>query len=297
MLRTPGGTVEVVHDRSELVGDSIPTTLLSSRVLAEAGLSRRQVTAHIAAGRLIRVRKGWHLPAGTPPTLISVARLGGRLDCVSLLRQLGVFVLEKQQIHMQLDPLASRVPTPPDGVVRHWRPSSMPREALVTTFVEALAQAVRCQEPRAAIAALDSAWHLGLVDEEGIAEVFSRLPRRYRRLRGLLDRRSESGPETLVRLMLRALGCRIDVQPSIRGVGRVDFLVDGWLIIECDSEEFHSGWAGHKRDRRRDLEAARLGYTTLRLLAEDIMWNRDRVQSALKEVIARGYRPGRVRNS
>ena len=189
------------------------------------------------------------------------------------------------------------MPPPSDKIVRHWRPTSMPRDALVTDLIEALVQAIRCQEPRAAIATLDSAWHLGLVDEEAIAEVFSRLPRRYRRLRGLLDRRSESGPETLVRLMLRALGCRVDVQPSIRGVGRVDFVVDGWLIIECDSEEFHSSWLAQRRDRRRDLAAARLGYTTVRLLAEDVMWNRELVQAALKDVIAHGPSPRGAHNS
>lgn len=216
---------------------------------------------------------------------------------MSLLRHLGVFVLERGALHIQLDPLASRVPRPPDGVIRHWRPTSVPREVLITHLSEALAQAVRCQSPRAAIATLDSAWHLGLVDEEVISEVFSRLPHRYRALRPLLDRRSESGPESLMRLLLRAMGCHVEVQVPIPGVGRVDFVVDGWLIIECDSEEFHSGWTAQKRDRRRDVAAARLGYVTVRFIAEDIMWNRDAVQSDLKKIIALGSPHAHVHNS
>lgn len=154
-----------------------------------------------------------------------------------------------------------------------------------------------CQEPRAALATLDSAWHLGLVDEAGIAEVFDRLPRRFSALRPLLDRRSESGTETIVRLILRGLGCRFDVQVWIDTVGRVDFLVDGWLIIECDSEAHHAAWAVHKRDRRRDLAAARLGYTTIRPLAEDILYHREQVQAALTDIIASGHRPMPVHNS
>jgi very-short-patch-repair endonuclease len=39
-------------------------------------------------------------------------------------------------------------------------------------------------------------------------------------------------------------------------VGRVDFLVEGWLIIECDSKAHHEGWDKQRRDRRRDLAAA-----------------------------------------
>ena len=30
-------------------------------------------------------------------------------------------------------------------------------------------------------------------------------------------------------------------------------MLDGWLVVECDSEEFHRGWVSQKRDRRRDL--------------------------------------------
>jgi very-short-patch-repair endonuclease len=235
--------------------------------------------------------------AGTHPHLIEAARLGGRLDCVSLLRHLGVFVLQREPLHIQLDPLASRVPPKPDHVIRHWRETPVPREALVADVIGALVQATKCQSPRAAIATLDSAWHLGIVDEGDLAEVFSRLPRRFRALRPLLDSRSESGPESLARLMLRGLGCQVEIQVPIPGVGRVDFVVDGWLIIECDSEEFHSGWIAQRRDRRRDLTAARLGYATVRLIAEDIMWNRDAVQAALTQIIARRSLSAGVRNS
>ncbi len=56
------------------------------------------------------------------------------------------------------------------------------------------------------------------------------------------------------------------------GVGRVDMVVDGWLVIECDSREFHQGWKAQLEDRRRDLALAALGYTTIRPAAEDILY-------------------------
>ncbi|MFF8188078.1 endonuclease domain-containing protein [Microbacterium sp. NPDC016588] len=154
--------------------------------------------------------------------------------------------------------------------------------------VEALAQATRCQPPRSAVATLDSAWHLGLVDEADIGEVFARVPRRFHVLRVLLDPRAEAGTETLVRLLLRHLGCRVEVQVRIDGVGRVDLLVNGWLIVECDSAQFHGTWHVHKNDRRRDMAALERGYATLRLLAEDVLYRPDRVRAALQRVLAHG---------
>lgn len=134
-------------------------------------------------------------------------------------------------------------------------------------------------------------------------ELFAALPNRYRALRPLLDPRAESGTETLVRLILRALGLRFEVQVDIRGVGRVDFVVQGWLIIECDSRAHHSDWEAQRRDRRRDLAAAEAGYVTLRLLAEDILWNPARVRAAITGVTGHfqakrrteGVRDGRPR--
>ena len=91
-------------------------------------------------------------------------------------------------------------------------------------------------------------------------------------------------------MMLRGLGCRVELQVSIDGVGRVDFVVDGWLIIECDSREFHEGWEAQKRDRRRDIAAAALGYTTIRPIAEDILGAPEHVLAELKRILARGPR-------
>ncbi|MGL4256406.1 MAG: DUF559 domain-containing protein [Microbacterium sp.] len=159
--------------------------------------------------------------------------------------------------------------------------------------MDALREAVRCQPPRAAVATLDSALNLGLIDRDALGELFASLPRRYGVLRRLLDSRAESGPESLMRLILRSLGAAIEVQVKIVGVGRVDFVVDGWLIVECDSRAHHADWDAQRRDRRRDQEAAALGYATYRPIAEDIMWQPDVVRRALTGLlgIPRGRRP------
>ncbi len=267
-----------------------PHDVLSSCFLVTAELRRRGLRRHavgrlVADGTLIRLRRGRFVGSHAPPDLIRAGSLGGRLDCVSLLRAIGVFVrVRDSALHVQFDREASRLPAR-TGIRAHWRNTVAPAAQLAADITEALAQAVRCQSPRDAVATLDSAWHQGMIDEPGIAEIFARLPRRYRRLLPLLDRRAESGPETLMRLMLRALGCAVELQVQIDGVGRVDLLVDGWLIIECDSRAHHSGWDAQKTDRRRDLAAAALGYTTVRPVAEDILARPDEVLATMKAIV------------
>lgn len=179
--------------------------------------SRRAIEAARAAGTLIRVRKGLYLRGDCLPALEEATRRGGRLDCLSLLQALGVFVLGTDAMHIHVDRATSRFAPVRGPVVRHWRATTAPKRALAADLIEALAQACRCQALRAAIATLDSAWHLGLVGEEGIRAVLARLPARFGVLGVMLDPRSESGPETLVRLLLRGLGVSVEIQVRRQG--------------------------------------------------------------------------------
>lgn len=260
--------------------------------LIRQGMSWRQIRASAGDGRLLRLREGVYVGPDCEPACSDAVRIRGRLTCVSELRRRGVFVRDRHEHHVHIEGTSARLPPVPARWRVHRRVllrTPHPRAMSVDVF-DALLHAVRCQDPRAAVATLDSALHLGLLRADDLDEFFAALPRRYRRLRGLLDGRAESGPETLVRLMLRALGCSFELQVSIDGVGRVDIVVDGWLIIECDSKQFHAGWEAQKADRRRDLAAAERGYCTIRLVAEDIMWRPEVVVEALRGLLGTGRR-------
>lgn len=284
-------------EKREAADPILSATFLSPQALAEWGLGRHQVARFVADGRLIRTRNGRYLPADAHPLLVEAGRLGGRLDCVSLLAALGVFVRARHPLHLQFTPATSRLPKRPPAVVAHWRASERARAEVASDVVSALAQACRCQSPRDAVATLDSAWNLGFVGDPEIAEVFARLPLRYWALRGLLDPRAESGAESLMRLIFRALGCTVELQVQLPGVGRVDLIIDGWLIVECDSRAHHGGWESQMRDRRRDIAAAGLGFTTIRPVAEDIYFRHDEVVTWMKAIVARGSTTGSMQNS
>lgn len=260
---------------------------LSYAELRASGVTTRRIETALREGRLVRPRRDRYLPADVAPVVIGAVGQGARVDCVTLLSHLGIFVRDRRAaLHLQFTPGASHLSPRDAAIVRHWRPTDASKSSVHAPIVEALAQACRCQDPRAAIATLDSAWHQGFVDEATIAEVFDRLPARLQILRAFLDSRSESGTESLMRLIARAIGFSVELQVKIHGVGRVDMVLDGWLVIECDSRAHHDGWEVHARDRRRDLALAARGYTSLRPTAEMILNHPDEIIAALNGIRA-----------
>lgn len=270
----------------------------SRRDLLAEGMGRRGIQHAVEDGWLVRARRDRYLASTAPAELIRAVRVGGRLTCLALLRLLDVFVLTGGGLHVHMPPNASRMRSPSDRatplagrgsreVVLHWVPllRSLGADDPRVHVVDALAHAVCCQPARHAVATLDNALHRGLVGEPEIAEIFAALPSKYRIVRALLDRRAESGTETLMRLMVRAAGATYDLQVVIDGVGRVDLLVDGWLVIECDSEEFHSSWHQQLKDRRRDLALAQRGYVTWRVTAAQIMYQPEEVAAGLRGLL------------
>jgi len=266
--------------------------------LLSDGLSRRGLAKALASGALIRVRRDRYVSAETLQTIRDAVRIGGRMTCLSLLQLLGVFVFENTALHVHAVRGTSRLRSTDRSVSRleprptrkqrlHWLPLVRPDKATgaCVNIVDALAHAILCQAPRYAIASLDSALNKGLVGAADLADVFAALPPRFAVLRALVDGRAQSGPETLVRLMARALGCQIELQMHFEEVGHVDLVIDGWLVVECDSKEFHSSWEQQVKDRNRDLALAALGYATLRLTAAQIMYRPDEVLTALRRLV------------
>ena len=154
------------------------------------------------------------------------------------------------------------------------------------SLIDAVREMATCLPAREVIATLDSLLYLRVMTMGQVRDAFGGLPARCRacspksmRARSRARRRSRAS-------------CSANWEPgstykygSAVSAG-VDFVVEGFLIVECDSKAHHEGWSKQREDRRRDLAAAERGYVTLRLLAEDLLYHPERVREALRSLLA-----------
>lgn len=124
-------------------------------------------------------------------------------------------------------------------------------------------QLAGCLGDEAFFAAFESAWRLGLIGATERAEVRASLRARQRWLVDIARPDADSGLESLLRLRLLRLGISLDCQVHIDTVGRVDFVIDGVLIVEADGRPGHAKEHERHKDLVRDAHAAAAGYETL----------------------------------
>ncbi|WP_448811970.1 endonuclease domain-containing protein [Agromyces bauzanensis] len=134
----------------------------------------------------------------------------------------------------------------------------------------ALAQVAACQPRLEVVASYESAvqhGHLSLSEAQRLLDAArpGRMPPIA--LRGL----DGSGAETYLAEELLAFGVPFMQQVPVDGVGFIDFLVAGRLVVEVDGYAFHSGKDAFNADRARDEAMLSRGIPTLRIPAADVI--------------------------
>ncbi|MGX5695742.1 endonuclease domain-containing protein [Agromyces soli] len=239
--------------------------------LRSLGHSSRGIRSAIEDGRCVRLGRSWvSLPDADRAAMRAVA-LRGALGGESALRSYGIWVSHDTGLCVATPRTASRLPAVGAGEYRVWRDRHESGRWRVDVL-EALAQHLpRIPDPGHAAATLDSALNRRLLTPAGLDILMARMPRRIRRLRRMLDHSAQSGLETLLRLAMVAEGWQVRTQVRIDGVGRVDLLVDGWLVIEADGSSWHDDHESVDRDRERNAALVRRGYRWHRFGFRQIM--------------------------
>jgi very-short-patch-repair endonuclease len=257
--------------------------------LLDAGARGVDVSRVVREGELVRVRRAHYALPDAPRDAFSAVRVGGRLGCVSALASYGVWTSASSEVHVALPANAARLrtnralvaadePLTSDRgllhVELHWTDipfgARVDESAWRVPVERALAGLARCRPHGDVAAAFESAVTLGLIALDTAQRLAdASVPERMPPI--VLGGHDGSGVETLLAIELRALGVAFIQQVPFDGVGFVDFLVAGRLVVETDGYAHHSDRAAFVRDRRRDEELLRRGIPTLRLAASDVI--------------------------
>lgn len=264
-----------------LPAEGAPGGVVTTQELRLAGYSHAMIRRAVRSQRLTRIRRGWYALPGASPQVVSAVRRGGVMSCCSALRYHGVWVLGDHE-HIRTSRHAAE--RRDRRTCCHHRRRTAPRRA-VDDVETALDVAMSCLPELELLVVMESVIDKGLLSLEEVVTMASRHDRRTQRVAARINL-AESGTETMVRDRLSAFIRDIRPQVQIPGVGRVDLLVDGWLIVECDSEAWHLDPVSYERDRRRDRKASIEGFRTVRLTYDAVVDTLDEVINDLRAILS-----------
>ncbi|WP_424466736.1 type IV toxin-antitoxin system AbiEi family antitoxin domain-containing protein [Pseudoclavibacter helvolus] len=269
-----------------------------------AGLTEAELRRAVREGQVSRVCRGWYEHGASNLDASRAVSAGARLTCASALPLHGAWDLRPAHPHVRVGfgarghterrrEGAAGFGASARGLLLHRAPRHLDAplgRSAVDDVEVALRMAFECLHPRDFAVVGDSLLNRGLVSVDVLESLASSVSARAARKVAFVDGTGMSGTETRMRLWLRGRGHRVEAQVFFDSVGFVDLVVDGWLVIECDSREFHGSLAAFMTDRGRDLLLASMGFVVVRLTYEQVMSEWASTEQALVAILARGRR-------
>ncbi|MGG5170839.1 endonuclease domain-containing protein [Pseudarthrobacter sp. J1738] len=250
--------------------------------LLRAGFSERDLRNAVNDGVVRRERPGVLALPGADPVLRYAVVANGLVSCVSAAHFYGFWVLHNPE----LPHLLCRHGGEKNAVVH--RNSVVPKHPLlpVAGKGDVLIHALNCRPVLEAVVMVESAVAQG---ESTLDFLRERLPgKRNGKARSVLDLvecTADSPLEVVARLLFRKAGLFVQAQVEIAGVGIVDFLIEGFLIIEVDGKT-HLEPKQVIKDRARNNASILRGYTVLRFDYAALMYRPEEVLAQVQQVLA-----------
>ncbi|RLK47431.1 hypothetical protein [Microbacterium telephonicum] len=258
-------------------------SILTTAALAAAGCSGRQLRIDVAAGILIRARRGVYTTRGTCAALQDVAAHGGRAACITAARHLGLWVLsDDARTHVWLrDGQRTYHSRGSCRCVEHWDDGPAGSPAALPSVPRILAQIFRCFDAEELFVVLESALRSGRIDRAGLRWLRQRSNARMREALAHARADADSGLESLLRWRLRRHRLRVRTQRRVASVGVVDALIGDRLLVETDGVAGHGDSPHRHKDLVRDAHAAMWGLFTLRFDYAMFVHDWDLVEAAI----------------
>lgn len=226
----------------------------------------------------------WAIPSADPAVLMAVSN-NSYLTCASAALRYGLWLKNTPaKVHLATKHGRGR------GFVRHSGLRFGPESNLPLASVEdTVLHALTCLSAEDAVAVAQSAIKkFGLSRDLLRNELRARYFGTARRRLEMADGLSESLPEVSARLLFESEGLSFRRQVRIEGVGRVDTLIDDWLIVEVNGYQFHSSREAWRKDMARLNAAQARGYHLLSYAPEQIWNSPEHVIAEIRGFLARG---------
>ncbi|WP_062465244.1 endonuclease domain-containing protein [Demequina soli] len=259
--------------------------------LTRLKVGKRQLHAAVDRGMLIRARRGCYALPDADPNVVAEVAWRGRLTCVSAIGAWSLPILDPVPgLHLAIP--ASRnhgsdhLALPASITAHHVGDVEAARR-----LAGALDIASRCVSRESQLVMVDAALSRRLIARAEVAAFEATSRRRRAFLLRHASRLSQSPLESLTRLVLTRAHLAFHQQVVVGGVGRVDFIVEGRVIVEVDGRTTHDDPVQFAEDRRRDRAAVALGYRVLRFTYADVTGAPDRLLADIRAALRAPWLP------
>ncbi|MFF2345984.1 type IV toxin-antitoxin system AbiEi family antitoxin domain-containing protein [Pseudarthrobacter sp. NPDC058119] len=260
--------------------------VLLRRDVAAAGATERDINRAIRTGSVVRLERGLLAAPDAGPDVVAAGRVRSLLTCASAASHYGLW---------QLQPAARPHYWQSNGrstvrCVSHRLPlTQRAAHRTLAALPDVLLHALLCLPELESLVMVECAYNRGDIEPSSLLQhLKGNRSGKARNVVSKVERGADSLLETLARVLFRDAGIATETQVWIEGIGRVDFLLEGFLIVEIDGLAFHLEPRQFKKDRRRDNQAVRHGLPVLRFFYDDVVYAPESVLAQVREVLARG---------
>jgi very-short-patch-repair endonuclease len=252
--------------------------------LKRAGFTRSQVGRAVDSGFLVKQRHGVYRLPEANPDFVRAYQLNAAITCLSAASHYRLWTL-KAPDRPHLAACHRRLPAglPPhrfSGDVSTLLPPVLPLK-------DVLVHALQCLPELEALVMVECAYNRSETDPDFLRRLLPGARNgRARAVLDLMERGSDSLLETVARVLFRRHGFDVRTQVHIEGIGYVDFLINGCLIVEIDGVGFHLNKPQFKKDIRRNNVGAASGYRVLRYLYEDVLHRPEQMLAQIRLALA-----------
>lgn len=250
--------------------------------LSRAGFSRTRLDKALAAGRVVRIRRGIHSLPDEAGVLRLALQNNALLTCLSAAPTYRLWTLQDAgSVHL----------TPghkkgPPGTLTHGRCGHPPHPWLpVAGLADVLIHSLRCLPAVESLAMLQCATQRGDVTLDFLRR---KLPgNRNARARSILDSvipRADSVLEVLANYHFQRAGLHVRRHVELPGVGEVDFVIEDCLVVETDGST-HLEPLQVKKVRKRNNATVIGGRLCLRFGYDDVVHHPERMVAQVLEVL------------